>query len=583
MNIVCIDCLLTQALRELGHEVLDLRPEFGVLELPPVLKTYNFTPDLIIQQERLAPRLLLVGLEQLACPKIFWSVDTQLNLHWQVHYLALFDGILTPHISLLEALPPQIALPPRLRCPLPAPSLPYQPYQERKTPVSFVGRFTRHRPLRNAMSNILRENFECRIIEEISHADMLALYCDSKIIPNESLAYEVNARLLEGAAAGALVISQDVGEDQDSLLTPGEEAIIWHDGLELLHLTRYYLEHETEAAKIGQAAYARVQAEHLPRHRAKAVLDFAAGLNSGHSTLNATACEEPLEISAHDAAQRALWLSMVQLQRNGMLSFTSSQLLASLPANIVLDAQVNALRITLLTENGDDAEAARLSNELLQRNDRSAGADCLQLNSAASAAALVRGEFELARHFYWRYLKASGKGGEQRSAILRNLNLTPDSELELCLSWASLFEDAGINAWVGFKFEPLSKGHKGNLPECAQSWYFTATIYSKDWREWLPHAERFSRKRKNAIQLRQGFLAQMSLHAQKDWRLQLEYGLAALRFCRVQEGLHEISQARTLAVREGRESLFTGMLTRLTSKSRATNILLHCDRLPAST
>ena len=568
MNIVCIDCFLSASLRELGHEVLELRPEFGVLELPPLLKAHNFTPDLIIQQERLAPRLILVGLEQLACPKIFWSVDSQLNLHWQVHYLSLFDGVLTPHLSLFDALPPGFTLPPMLRLPFPAPDLPYKTYSERSTQVAFVGRFTRHRPLRTAMSKILRTNFDSKIIEEISHADMLQLYCDSKVIPNESLAYEVNLRLLEGAAAGALVLSQDVGEDQDSLLEPGKETLIWHDGLELLDLARYYLKHEAKAAKIGQAAYARAQSEHLIRHRAKAVLDFAATLTAG-----STSTTETLQ------AQRALWMTMVQMQRNGMLSFTTSQLLASLPGNTQGDAPVNAMRLNLLTENGDDTEALRLSNAILQRNE---GADCLQLNSSASAAAMIRGEFELARHFYWRYLQASGKGGEQRSATLRNLNITPDSKLELCLSWASLFEDAGINAWVGFKFEPLRKGHKGHLPECAQSWYFTAEIYSKDWRDWLPLAENLSRKRKSAIQLRQGFLAQMSLHAQKDWRLQLEYGLAAMRCCRIQEGLHEISQARALALCEKREALFIGMLTRLTSKSRARSILLNCDQLTGS-
>lgn len=565
MKIVCVDCFLAEPLRELGHEVLDVRPEFGVLELPPYLKAHNFTPDLLIQQERLAPRLSLLGLEQLPCPKIFWSVDSQLNLHWQVHYLTLFDGFLTPHLSLFEALPKSIVLPPGLRCPFPAPELPYTPYSERNVPVSFVGRFTRHRPLREAMSNILQENFTCRIVEDISHTDMLRLYCDSRIVPNESLAYEVNARLLEGAAAGALVIGQDVGEDQDSLLEPGKEVLIWHDGLELLDLTRYYLKHETQAAKISRAAYARVRAEHLARHRAKAVLDFAASLR--------------VRKISPDAAHFAHWMTLVQLQRNGMLWFTSSQLLAGLPVDTSGNAPVNALRLTLLAENGEDAEASRLSGELLQRDE---GADCLRLNSAASAAALVRGEFELARHFYWRYLKAGGKDGEQRPAALRNLNVTPSSALELCLAWSSLFEEAGIEAWVGFKFEPLRKGHKGHLPECAQSWLFTAATYAEDWRDWMPQAERLSRKRKSAVQLRQGFLAQMSLHAQQDWRLQLEYGLTALRFCRVKEGLHEIALARALAVREGRGALFIGMLTRLTSKSRARGILINCDRLAAA-
>ena len=89
MNIVCLDSSLGTALADLGHTVKDLRPGAGIVRLAPLLG--DFVPDLLIQQEALGPRTLVVDLDAFSCPKVFWSIDTHLNSFWHQYYARLFD------------------------------------------------------------------------------------------------------------------------------------------------------------------------------------------------------------------------------------------------------------------------------------------------------------------------------------------------------------------------------------------------------------------------------------------------------------------------------------------------------------
>ena len=95
---------LAEALRAEGAEVLRLHPQPGVIDLSALLREHGCTPDLLIQTENLADRTLLAGLPELACTKVFWSVDTHLNLSWHGLYGRLFDGVLATQRRLLPDL-----------------------------------------------------------------------------------------------------------------------------------------------------------------------------------------------------------------------------------------------------------------------------------------------------------------------------------------------------------------------------------------------------------------------------------------------------------------------------------------------
>ena len=105
MNILLIDC-------DLGplpdHNVKHVHlPLGGLVSIFKFLGQDEngepvFYPDLIVQREQLGARIFLLDLEKINCLKIFWAIDSHLNLHWQTYYARLFDVLLTPHTSLFK-------------------------------------------------------------------------------------------------------------------------------------------------------------------------------------------------------------------------------------------------------------------------------------------------------------------------------------------------------------------------------------------------------------------------------------------------------------------------------------------------
>ncbi len=282
MNIVTVSCHLSRAFDSLGHRVLEFTPRGPFFNLLKAIEETGFEPDLVFQQEHLASRVFLQGLDQIHCPKIFWAVDAHLNLFWHRHYARLFDGLLTPHLSLVE--PFSESLPPLGRLSWYGRKLDWIPFSKRKRHISFVGRITSARPRRHSAAAFLLERYDASIRTDLPINGLLELYTETRLAPNESIAMEVNFRLLEAASCGCLVIGPDIGPDQDVLFTPGKEIETYGHVLELQAKLDYYSDNPDKAEPLARAAWTRVHAEHQPEHRAQAVLHFAQGLTASAAT-----------------------------------------------------------------------------------------------------------------------------------------------------------------------------------------------------------------------------------------------------------------------------------------------------------
>ena len=199
MRICLIHGPLGPAFRDLGHEVLELTPSPGLFDIHTTLDRAGFAPDLLIQTELLGPRVLLTGLPELAGIKIFWSVDTHLNAFWHAHYGGLFDAVATTQPSWAPRLakfgPIQAFALPSCGC-----VGPWKPFARRARPVAFCGRLGTSRPVRQRFADMLREEFQAEIVEDLPWQEMLGLYADTRLVPNESIAGEINFRLFEATA-----------------------------------------------------------------------------------------------------------------------------------------------------------------------------------------------------------------------------------------------------------------------------------------------------------------------------------------------------------------------------------------------
>ena len=272
MFIVSVNCDLDEALRTLGHEVRSLSLTKPGLHTLRSLLDEEREPDCILQKEHLGARVLFSDLATFSCIKAFWSIDTHLNYYWQRHYGRVFDAFFTPHPRYLTELTPAWLHPGTFRLPACGRDRHWTPHEQRTQALSFVGRLTEDRTLRRNFCGTLRRCYQVEPVDGLTHEQMMGLYDQTRIIPNESIAFETNFRLLEGASSGCCVISPFVGEDQDALLEPGKEILVYRDGLEFLHLVDQNLKHPDQAERIGLAARARIQAEHLPSHRAKSLV-----------------------------------------------------------------------------------------------------------------------------------------------------------------------------------------------------------------------------------------------------------------------------------------------------------------------
>lgn len=535
---------LGRELRAMGHEVVDLWPDVPLFDLAAELDRRAFSPELILQEERLGRRTTLLGLSRFSCPKLYWSLDTHLNLFWQRFYLRLFDGVLSPHLSLLERrgdMPSAVG-----RMAMFAQDRPFVPFARRRVAVGLVARLSPQRPVRRWLAELLAQRFGAAVAQDMPFADMLDRYADTRLAPNESLLGEVNFRLMEAAGCGCIVLSPDVGPDQDALFEPGREIATYTHVLELAELLDHYLARPDEAERMGRAAWERVRAEHLPRRRAEQAFAFAAGLGCG--------------AARGAAAETALLLALGEMWRGGMTDADPRALAAALD-RLPPSPETAAERLILLTEAGladvstsGRAAALSLARELLAAG-RFAGE--LEVDLAGSMAGVLFDDFALARAFWLRRVMAGqhGRGGRPDGAPSAPPSPPPRDPARLCRWWAGELAAAGRVGSDGFPYDPMAR-----LPRAAMECLHLALRLDPEDSEAARRLEALAATLPGRDYLRLSLLSTLALRAPDDWRTGLKLGLAGLRCCRLEPALADIARASAQAAALGKAAAFSRAL-----------------------
>jgi len=538
---------LVEPLQKLGHTVLLLtpRPEDGpILDLPRALDEAGFAPDLLVQQENLLGRVLLMGLEDVPCIRVFWSLDTHLNAWWTTDYGKLFDGVLTTQPDWVS----------RLRAgglhtlgvlSWFGTGMDFTPHARRGHDVAFVGRLPQDRPVRAWHTEFLRARWNAAIRSDLAPQDVLPFYGDARIAPNESSLGETKIRLFETASAGCCVLAQDSGPAQELFFEPGREMAVYNDGLELSGLIERFLAVPAEAERLGRAARARVLAEHLPAHRAASLLSFASSLSRAGAT--------------GGDARRHLWSTLARMSLGG---------LASVPQDICesrllphsANPEAAALQVRLLAARGAEAEVKALAAEALGGRIHE---QSLDYNLAVSMAALRQGDLEAARLFLLRWSAAApvAKAPAPPAAA-------PASPVRLLLSWARRLQSLGRLCSPGLAFDP-----DRSLPASAADCLLWAARAEPDNSEVLGLLDLWLEEQPGWEASRLDFIARLSAQDPDEWRHPLRHGLLSLRCFRLPEGLQQLTRARDMAENEGRGRIFRAALAAGGGSSRILNAL----------
>lgn len=273
---------LSEALKLLGHRVVHaeafLPPGAREVDLPAVLAQLPAAdrPDLLLVVERLGPRRLPLNLENIKLPRAFYALDPHLNLYWHQKYAAAFDCLFTTQRSSMSAfggkgrpvhwLPWAVDL-----------GIVFDHSLPRTYEIAFVGRLDQRRK-RHLILKALQSRFAVRVWgdrpdNEVSHQELGRIYSQARLVVNEAIQGEVNLRVFEALAAGALLLTEDVGPNLQGLFTPGEDLITFGPQ-DLLEKAAYFLSHEAERQAIAQRGRDRVCAQHHTLARARQFLEY---------------------------------------------------------------------------------------------------------------------------------------------------------------------------------------------------------------------------------------------------------------------------------------------------------------------
>ncbi len=552
MRVICINCPgLAQSLRAYGNEVNTLTLGSGVFSLPGLLERSGFPPpDLLVHSETLGKRVLLKDAGRLDCLTVFIAVDAHLNLYWQRHYARQFDILATPHLSLFKNLPPGLRHPGLKHFPHSGQARPFKSHQNRANLLGLCARVNSDRPLRAALVEFLWRETGLVLHDALPFGEMMAFYDDCRLIPNELIAAEVNFRLFEGASCGALVFSPDIGEDQNLCFEPGREFIPYSHGLELLDQIKFYGARPGLAETKARAAWKRVNGEHLPAHRAKAMLSWAPA-----ARLRASG----------PASAAQFWLALVNVARSGLYADNPGPLLPEgvrLAANPALDedaaADVAAACLVIMAESLNPASFF-YTRDLEDKNRENLLADCrasiaenryafsLAYNFAASAAALRLQDLTLARLFWLRHCRASGVANP----------VTPQTPARLWLHWAKELRQCGLTHQAGFPFKPGL-----HIPACAMECLLEA--------KQQPRSEESATLDAALLELYAGLPAfafqyyelarQLHLAEPENWRREAEYAMASARAFQMEHAAKALRSSGLNAEKAGKYGLFRRML-----------------------
>lgn len=543
MNIFLVDCDLGELPGHRVHKVhLDDGSIVSVQRLldDPASEGGRFRPDVVIQMEHIGRRVFLSGLAELPCPKVFWAVDSHLNLFWQRWYGRLFDVVLTPHKSLFDALPQEWQLGDVRRAAMQGCDRPWRPHAGRTHAASFVGRIDQNRPQRFRFAQLLEQRHGVKPCV-LPYHEMMPLYDDTRILPNESICREFNFRIMEGASCGCCVLTENIGDDLAANFEPGSEVLTYGHALELDELLFFLAGRPGVTEKIGKAAHRRVMESHLLEHRVADLLRMLP-------CIAAKTCSS-------GESERILALACIQWARANP---AYEQYLPVLGARLECQPphpDVMAMRLRLLAEGGQwDAARNMLSMILADMAaktpcpDNRAGlppsdgsADSLDLLTVCAVVALRLGELPLFLTCWNRQKHLCPELAE------------PQDIFQACLAWAQILARTQRLCQPGFHFDPAR-----HCPETAFEMTQMAKHYvssDESVHQWI-QAMATCCDKTPFYHLALDYRARLSLDAPDDWRSSLEYSRGCLNAYFLEQGLAEATMARELARKAGEEEEF---------------------------
>ncbi|GJL53161.1 MAG: hypothetical protein NPIRA02_02930 [Nitrospirales bacterium] len=281
--------VLKKAFLQCGHEVLtcttdqcgDIWIEAFPVSIDRVLQSLprGWSPDLVfLMDESTEP--MFFGLERLAIPTAWYTIDAHLHLHWHKAYAAVFDFVFVaqkdyvldytcdPSRQAVTWLPLFSDLERDCHCVLP-----------KIYDLSFVGVInSTWKPERSR----LLEAVGARTPLYTTTGEYVSVFNRSKVVLNECAANDVNFRIFEALACGSLLLTEHVGNGFDELFQDRKHLVMYDRSNinQIVELAQYYAHHKQEREAIAYAGREVVLKSHSTVHRAQTITEIIQTSNS---------------------------------------------------------------------------------------------------------------------------------------------------------------------------------------------------------------------------------------------------------------------------------------------------------------
>ncbi len=268
---------LETALRGLGHTVTyvglptpDRAGYDSTVPVPALLRTLRPAVDLYLWVDP-AGRYFPPGLEAAPAPTACYLIDVHLG-HWREQAARFFDYVFIAQHDYVPRFRAATGRDNVAWLPLAAAPEVHRPHPElpKRYDVGFVGNLAlAHRGTARARRlALLAWHFTLNdYTRAYTPAEVGEVYSQSRLVFNTSIAGDVTMRLFEGAASGALVLTDAAANGLETLFTVGEELAVYRDDADLVAQVRHFLAHPEARERMALAGHRRVLAEHTYAHR----------------------------------------------------------------------------------------------------------------------------------------------------------------------------------------------------------------------------------------------------------------------------------------------------------------------------
>jgi hypothetical protein len=215
-------------------------------------------------------------LRRAPCPVIGYFIDVHQQLAPRLAFARYMDYVFIAQPDFLEAfagLPHPSAHWLPLAC---EPSTHFAGPQPRCFDVGFVGKLGHPGSDRHTVLTHVLGQFATNDINRFYNPrEMGAVYSQSKIVFNKSINRDLNMRFFEGLAAGALLVTDRIGNGLDKFGRDGEHYIGYDTAEEAIEKIRYYLAHAAEREQIAEHGQQLMFEHHTYAHRLATILEIS--------------------------------------------------------------------------------------------------------------------------------------------------------------------------------------------------------------------------------------------------------------------------------------------------------------------